>query len=68
MISLDVLFEIGKEISSYGLWEIQRQNNFLCGVLDSQEMFRLKNLATGLFLNFDKINNKLSLTQKVSAE
>ena len=39
-----------KPASSYSYWEVQRKDNFRGGSIQTNETFRFKNLATGLFL------------------
>jgi hypothetical protein len=48
--NFDVFFEVREHLSSYAVWEVQRKDNFRGGSLHTAETFRLKNLATGLFL------------------
>jgi len=47
-------------MSSYSAWEIQRKDNFTGGSINAFETFRFKNLATGLFLLYDRtVHGKL---------
>ena len=41
-------------MSSYSAWEIQRKDNFRGGSIHASNEIRFKNLATGLFLTYDK--------------
>ncbi|KAL4434984.1 hypothetical protein ABPG74_017740 [Tetrahymena malaccensis] len=61
--NFQLLYELENPNSSYCHWEIQRSDHYKGGELFSDECFRLKNLATGLFLTQDQLRmGKLSLT------
>lgn len=65
--NLEVFFDfidpIKNTMSSYSAWEIQRKDNFQGGSINVFETFRFKNLATGLFLIYDRTEHgKLKLT------
>ena len=62
--NIEVFFEfidpVKNTMSSYSAWEIQRKDNFTGGSINAFETFRFKNLATGLFLLYDRtVHGKL---------
>ncbi|KAL4480829.1 hypothetical protein ABPG72_001698 [Tetrahymena utriculariae] len=60
--NFEAIYDSENTNSSYSFWEIQRKDHFDGGDLYSEECFRLKNLATGLFLSRDKgMPSKFSL-------
>ena len=67
-IFIENLKEQKSEHRSYnGLWEIQRKKTFDGSILDISEPFRLKNVATGLFLSMN-FQGEIDLVNTAVAE
>lgn len=61
------IFIQGKK-TSLSLWEIERKNLFIGGSTGNDEEYRIKNIATGMFLSASEIGSKLGLVPDGNSE